>query len=77
MFAWMLLEAESLGDGNVEVKVELSVGYDAFNCFITSFITALEILAIWSSESLLLASCLTTSTLEMKLNLIKFFHYVV
>lgn len=77
MFAWMLLEAEGLGDGIVEVKLKLSVGDSALNCFITSFITALVILAILSSERLLLASCLTTSTGEMKLNFIIILHYVV
>jgi hypothetical protein len=66
MFAWMLLEAEGLAGVNVEVKLELSVGDGAFNCFMTSFITALVIFVIWSSERLLLASCLTTSTGEMK-----------
>ena len=54
MFACMLLEAEGLADVNVEVKVEFSVGYGAFNCFLTSFITALVIIVIWSSERLLL-----------------------
>jgi hypothetical protein len=79
MFAWMLLEAEGLGNGNVEVQLELRVHDGALNCFITSFIrpTALVILANWSSERLLLASCLTTSTWEMKFNFIIILHYIV